>query len=58
MAFRITIEDVEINDSKPDAVPVIVKVYEQTVSELDLRAVMQAVNKRPRKSRAKKGEQA
>lgn len=50
--YRITIE--RVNDAEgttPD-----LKLYEQTVEELDIRAVMAGVNKRPRKSRAKSAQ--
>jgi hypothetical protein len=50
MSYRITIE--RTNGRAPDAT-MAQKLYEQTVEELDMCAVMTAVNKRPRKSRAK-----
>jgi hypothetical protein len=47
--YRIVIFEVDPEKSDLE----LGKIYEQTVPEIDLRAVMAGVNKRPRKSRAK-----
>lgn len=52
MAYRITIYRTN-GTEQIDTESLVQRVYEQTVDELDMRAVMSAVNKRPRKSRAK-----
>lgn len=51
--FRILIE--ESTQPQQEGTPTqYIKRYEQTVDELDLRLVMQAVNKVPRKPRIRK----
>jgi hypothetical protein len=46
--YRVTVEKL-LEPTQPDQDPV--KVYEQTVDELDMRLVMQAVIHKPRKPR-------
>jgi hypothetical protein len=57
MAYKITIEKLDEPGGKAlDGTPLRSRIYEQTVDELDLRAVMQAVNSKPRKPRKPKEE--
>lgn len=52
--FKVTVEEVTgILDGEPE---LIIERYKQVVDQLNLRAVMAAVNQTPRKPRAKKTE--
>ena len=55
--YRITIENLQENTTGADALPAI-KVYGQSVPDIDLRRVIDAINYKPRvyKPRAKKSE--
>lgn len=52
--FKVTVLEYQNFEGKSD-VPVIVRL-EQTVDLLDLKAVIDAINRKPRKSRAKNAE--
>lgn len=54
MPYRVTIEEVSGAPGDPGHK----KIYEQTVEVIDIRAVMSAVNVRPRKPREKKEKAA
>ena len=56
MSFKIVVTEVtrQISDDANSMKAVEVERYAQTVEELDLRAVMAAVNHRPRKPRVRK----
>lgn len=49
MSFTVTIEETTKDDP-----PQIIKRYEQTVDAIDLKAVMKAVNQKPRAPRVRK----
>jgi len=53
MSYRITIERMT-DDKALDRTAIGVKIYEQVVDELDVPAVMLAVNRKPRKPRVRK----
>lgn len=53
--FRVTIEKVTINPQENgQTIIASAKIYEQIVDTLDMKAVMQSVNKVPRKPRTKR----